>query len=821
MKVRRNSSGFTLLELMLAVAIIVVLSSMTAVNIIRRQRELTQVELDGIAREIFVAAQNHLTMAEGQGFMGVSDFGESYTETTETPEGAEQSKTYYYYVYPDLENNSNAPNMLDLMLPVASVDGLLSGSYVIRYQRDPALVLDVFYAYTSGKFQHSFTRTEVSEKEAENRAENKSESEKSEKYFFFSGNSDEQRNERQSYGDEKAVIGWYGIGAPNFVEKGATLYPPTIKLVNAEQLYVDVTNPNASEECEKAGLKLEITGLQSDKTCRITLIDKFGVINTNYSSDKSSFRVTLDDVTSADSHFWQVCCSDNPNLEDDSETLNAGENIRVCAVSYNNQELTNIATSASVMTNSLFASLDEEPDNPLHIVIHAAAKISNFRHLENLDSTVSHINPISALTGSGGSDYDYYQIPAPEGKKPVQIESVAQTGDMDWSEFASVIEAIHDGKVIVYSDKGNSADGFYLPIENQRRIVYTGAIKENVGTDHEKIRATKISNVKISVSGTDKHAGLFATLGNDSSVTDLELVNFSVTSEKGAAGALAGVLQGDSTVSGVLARHDSDKSGDDYKIQGKTSVGGLVGEITGARTVARSAVGQCAAAVYVVSESGDAGGLIGKIDNTEAVTLPVSISDSYAGGHTKNGSYKEDYNKKGYYNVKGRASAGGLIGSSEGELSVENCYATTSVEGATAGGLIGSADSGSITNCYATGYVTGSASGNAGAFAGKADETAVTFSEDGYFSAITGTLSAVGNRTEEDENVKELDDKLSAYGAGKADSAAPYDEFLKTAYKGLYTFKTISELPDGATSPDWMTKHYGDWPPLDTLVINQ
>ena len=253
MKVRRNSSGFTLLELMLAVAIIVVLSSMTAVNIIRRQRELTQVELDGIAREIFVAAQNHLTMAEGQGFMGVSDFGESYTETTETPEGAEQSKTYYYYVYPDLENNSNAPNMLDLMLPVASVDGLLSGSYVIRYQRDPALVLDVFYAYTSGKFQHSFTRTEVSEKEAENRAENKSESEKSEKYFFFSGNSDEQRNERQSYGDEKAVIGWYGIGAPNFVEKGATLYPPTIKLVNAEQLYVDVTNPNASEECEKAG----------------------------------------------------------------------------------------------------------------------------------------------------------------------------------------------------------------------------------------------------------------------------------------------------------------------------------------------------------------------------------------------------------------------------------------------------------------------------------------------------------------------------------------------------------------------------------------
>ena len=60
-------------------------------------------------------------------------------------------------------------------------------------------------------------------------------------------------------------------------------------------------------------------------------------------------------------------------------------------------------------------------------------------------------------------------------------------------------------------------------------------------------------------------------------------------------------------------RHDMNKPGEDYKITDKTSVGGLIGEITGVRTVTDeteeplSAVKECAAAFLVESKRGDAG----------------------------------------------------------------------------------------------------------------------------------------------------------------------------------------------------------------------
>jgi hypothetical protein len=47
----------------------------------------------------------------------------------------------------------------------------------------------------------------------------------------------------------------------------------------------------------------------------------------------------------------------------------------------------------------------------------------------------------------------------------------------------------------------------------------------------------------------------------------------------------------------------------------------------------------------------------------------------------------------------------------------------------------------------------------------------------------------------------------------------PYDEKLENRYM----FKTISELNNEATSPDWMATHYGDWSlgaMEEALVVN-
>ena len=69
MKYKKNK-GFTLAEMLIAVAIIGVLMAVSFIAVQNYQRSLHQLEYDGIAKEIFIAAQNHLTMADSQGLVG-------------------------------------------------------------------------------------------------------------------------------------------------------------------------------------------------------------------------------------------------------------------------------------------------------------------------------------------------------------------------------------------------------------------------------------------------------------------------------------------------------------------------------------------------------------------------------------------------------------------------------------------------------------------------------------------------------------------------------------------------------------------------------
>ena len=231
---------------------------------------------------------------------------------------------------------------------------------------------------------------------------------------------------------------------------------------------------------------------------------------------------------------------------------------------------------------------------------------------------------------------------------------------------------------------------------------------------------------------------------------------------------------------------------------------------------------QSAAAVYVTSSNGDAGGLIGKINNASGTK--VTVSDSYAGGHTKNGKHQDDYKEKGYYNVTADRNAGGLIGSSAvtatTSLTVQNCYATTSVDGTmTAGGLIGDVQGGTIKNCYVTGYVNKDST--AGVFAGNVKNTQFD-DKNRYLSIVNPEFSD----EEAPSNVSAFDDSLDSYrdyALCKDDTvlnnAVPYDEELKKYYGGNYLFKTIRQL-SGTDTAEWMKKHYGDWPMPETQVVN-
>ena len=71
----RRKNGFTLAEMLIVVGILGILMAFAFIGITGYLRSMTKLEYDGYAREIFVAAQNHLAVAENQGYYGLTTGG--------------------------------------------------------------------------------------------------------------------------------------------------------------------------------------------------------------------------------------------------------------------------------------------------------------------------------------------------------------------------------------------------------------------------------------------------------------------------------------------------------------------------------------------------------------------------------------------------------------------------------------------------------------------------------------------------------------------------------------------------------------------------
>ena len=352
-------------------------------------------------------------------------------------------------------------------------------------------------------------------------------------------------------------------------------------------------------------------------------------------------------------------------------------------------------------------------------------------------------------------------------------------------------------------------------------LSYTGQSTEESGKVNHSITGVVVN--------TADSAGLFGTLIQDSSVSNVELIDFSITSTGGNAGALVGTMTGTS-VTNVLVHTSS--AGDSYKITTSSAsgnAGGLIGSMTDGSTT-NSSVTESAAAVYVSSTgtSGNAGGFIGSSSGG-------TITKSYSGGHTTNGAYSDSS-----FDVTGAEKAGGLVGASSG-TTITNSYSTCSATGKTVGGFVGET-TGDCTGCYATGLVKENGDGAAGgAFAGSMSGTATNCQ---YFEIINERssengftyLGAVG--AADKDGITALDATVATYdsfvGAPSVwAKASPYDSKLGAYYKNgsetAFNLKTVDQLadtdkslPSSSETPEaYVLTHYGDWPAPEIFVINQ
>ena len=731
----KDKKGFTLAEALIVVAIISVLAAVAVVAVFAHMRSMAKLEYDGYAKEIFIAAQNHLSMSDG--YLGRENFGNEEGRI----DGIEDTGVYYFVKSPDRDDVNDTTSVLNLMLPVAAVDETvrLGGCYIIRYHKDSAQVLDVFYWEDSGRYKHTYVEDD---------------------YANFIRNR-EDKNALRSYSSDNSVIGYYGGTDAQNLTYGEKLQAPVIVVENSDKLTVTVTDFNSGNT--DANLKLIITGKTSKKSREITL-STTGV-STYYSNEDISskdsnyiYNIVLDDITTSDKHFYNLFCTgENP--------LIAGEDIEIQAVSYNNTQLTNVAYSSKQTTNSLFAYNDTEDKT--------AAHISNIRHLENLDKSISNL---------GNDSFTFDSLDYADNS----TVKAYQTTDLSWREWKD-----YD----IYGFSGSKlTEASYKPVTPDYTLQYNGG-------NHT------LSDVVVKSSG---NAGMFGKLSNGK-IENLKLLDFEINGAN--AGALAGLVE-NAEITNVLAINSDGNSS--AIITGIGSVGGLIGEVK------NSSIIKCAAALIVKSTGGNAGGLIGTVRDAESGDK-TTVTACYSGGHTVNGKYSSDEDK---FNVTGTQNVGGLIGYFSGE-GIYQSYSTCSVSGATAGGLVGTANvTDKIADCYATGMVKGA---TCGAFAGTLTGTA---SGCYYYEIINEIadkdkgctyLSKLG--TGDKDGITALDADASAYETFvgiENKSASPYDNLLKLYYKGKYQLRTVHQLGANVDyTNDFVAIHYGDWPAPETWVINE
>lgn len=755
-KKRLDRKGFTLAEVLVTVAIILILAGVTFVSVVQYQKNLRLMEMDGTAKEIFIAAQNHLSVAQASGDLDrLAEKAKSATGTTDSTIGTKLSSApsyagnasgEYYYVIHDVASGSESyiptegKQILQMMLPFGALDETVSasGNYAIVYELDSASVVAVLY---SGAGNASFGNAAV-----------------------INFGDDDVSNINKIYNDKSArknyvkngvtaIVGCYTGKAGSAAIPTETLEAPKLEVKNENKLHVLVHEANNTDN-----ITLVITGEQSGTTARRLLTRN---AEDGYESRTRAFDVTLDDITGIDGayRFSQLISGERFTPDVDENNFIPGENIIISAIASSSTALATPKESAKYTVSSLFDDVNETTNSNGDTKIY----IKNLRHLENLGANVSGFTAALRKDTTSNSF------------KVVNI-TAEQKNDITMFSF----DKLHDGQHIYGSGIFAST---YIAANVDYPLSYDGGSHEIYDLS---ISSYSGGNV------TELNAGIFGNVTDKLSVKNLILRNDKIPEKASAtnAGMLLGKTSANLTVDGVLAYyHEENYNADnDSKVEVVATAdngiaGGLIGFVSGGMLNVKNS----AAAVYVKGGSA-AGGLIGSVSDA----ANGSIVQSYAGGHTKDGAYsmtdattnKPVLTGAGRYNVQATQAsgyAGGFIGVTTNKVLMNAVYSTASaysVDATKSGTFSGNTETnfGTAKNYYAIGPFNGTDA--------SADDTTKSEISPGHVRR----------------------------------QATPYDRKLlkddaseQTMKKMTYPLCTISHMCSETNLPWFIKEHVGDW----------
>lgn len=738
---KKHNKGFTLLETLLVVAILVILLCLAMVGVARWRDYLKITELDNAARAIYMAAENRVVLLRNNG-TAASLLSSLSEETVTSGEGVNSTTTYLRVL--SSAATGEAKTALNELLPEGVIDpALRDGNFYILYDKNTYHVFEVFYA--EGKLYE----TDLTEEQL-----------KTMLGVIRGGNRSKRVNDYRN----KAVaslVGHYAGGLAGGPDPNQLPTPGVeVLIANGEELTLTVKytmptglpsgvtvnrEPSVTLKYEGEVVELwesgrkkvvkDITSLPAGETAEYTWV----LDSLDYKTkDASGNSITVSQP------FKGLFDSTNmPDALGGDFTVTAS--LKLSAAGY-----TESSYYAKGTDNSLFGTDTHDGET---------AYIVNLRHLQNLDnptsgaarkSTAVQLKDIDASTvwnNAGEKLNEKYEF------KPIQNWDLlcyrdSRTKD-EGEGRVSLVSVPYSIKNLNVTKDGTGYKGLFSGVNNGFKFQNVRIVDSNVagnvyaGAFAGTAPDTSFFNcwvVNSSVESVSEAGGLAGYWWGSIKFDNCRIENLNVKSTSESAGGLAGggpgaeftqcnaqdiEITAQKNAGGLTGYHNGSAEYNDCHVNkaavksegADTSAGGLVGSTGYVEGENKETVEHpveftsCTTQNTVVIAQGYAGGLMGlsetkdKFDECKVVNAKIGnvaseagglVGRSWGGSFTKCRVYWEniDYStlKEGTklkYQVVG-VSAGGLVGVIKKGGSIDTCFAATLVQGKTyAGGLVG------------------------------------------------------------------------------------------------------------------------------------